>query len=111
MSNIACRSLRWVACWRKLSREHPGKTKWIPSDVRIEAVIAERLLSDVTEVNGLGSQVPYNCPNCGGVLWEIHDPSMTRYRCHTGHFLHVAVPAHQSIRKDRKNPLGVVADV
>src|ERR1700704_3220893 len=85
MSNIACRSLRWVACWRKLSREHPGKTKRIPSDVRTEAVIAERVLSDVTEVNGLGSQVPYNRPNCGGGLWEIHDPSMTRYRCHTGH--------------------------
>jgi two-component system, chemotaxis family, protein-glutamate methylesterase/glutaminase len=69
----------------KLSREHPGKPKRIPADIRTEAVIAERVLSDVAEVNGLGTQVPYNCPNCGGVLWEIDDPSMTRYRCHTGH--------------------------
>jgi two-component system chemotaxis response regulator CheB len=69
----------------KLSREHPGKTKPIPPDLRTEAVIAERVLSDVAEVNRLGTQVPYNCPNCGGVLWEIDDPSMTRYRCHTGH--------------------------
>jgi two-component system chemotaxis response regulator CheB len=34
---------------------------------------------------GLGSQVPYNCPNCGGVLWEIAAPKTKRYRCHTGH--------------------------
>jgi two-component system, chemotaxis family, protein-glutamate methylesterase/glutaminase len=48
-------------------------------------VIAERVLSDVAQVNGLGRQVPYNCPNCGGVLWEIDDPDAQRYRCHTGH--------------------------
>lgn len=48
-------------------------------------MIAERVLSDVAQANRLGTQVPYNCPNCGGVLWEIDDPSMTRYRCHTGH--------------------------
>jgi two-component system chemotaxis response regulator CheB len=29
--------------------------------------------------------VPYNCPNCGGVLWEVENPDIKRYRCHTGH--------------------------
>ena len=33
----------------------------------------------------VGSQVPYNCPNCGGVLWEMDTRDATRYRCHTGH--------------------------
>jgi two-component system chemotaxis response regulator CheB len=33
----------------------------------------------------LGEQVPYNCPNCGGVLWEIGEDPPKRYRCHTGH--------------------------
>src|ERR1700680_3516354 len=80
-----------------LSREHPGKTKGIPADPRTEAVIAERVLSDVAEVNSLGTQVPYNCPNCGGVLWEIDDSSMTRYRCHTGHsFTPQTLPTSQS---------------
>ena len=36
-------------------------------------------------VNGLGSQVPYNCPNCGGVLWQMDTKGAKRYRCHTGH--------------------------
>ena len=69
----------------KLTQERPGKSKPIPRDVRTEAEIAERVLSDVAQVNSLGKQVPYNCPNCGGVLWEMDSPDVSRYRCHTGH--------------------------
>jgi two-component system, chemotaxis family, protein-glutamate methylesterase/glutaminase len=69
----------------KLTHEPPGEKKPIPADIRTEAVIAERVLSDVAQVNGLGNQVPYNCPNCGGVLWEMDNHGVERYRCHTGH--------------------------
>lgn len=69
----------------QLVHERPGKDKPVPADVRTEAIIAERVLSDVGQVNGLGEQVPYNCPNCGGVLWEINNPDIRRFRCHTGH--------------------------
>lgn len=69
----------------KLVSQAPGKTKPAPHDIRTEAVIAERVLSDIGQVNGLGELVPYNCPNCGGVLWELDTPGKKRYRCHTGH--------------------------
>jgi two-component system chemotaxis response regulator CheB len=69
----------------RLTREAPGKSKPIPNDVKTEAEIAERVLSDVAQVNGLGKQVPYNCPNCGEVLWEMDSPNVKRYRCHKGH--------------------------
>ena len=69
----------------KLVDKPHAKNKAIPSDIRTEAKIAERVLSDVQQVDGLGSQVPYNCPNCGGVLWEMTHAKATRYRCHTGH--------------------------
>lgn len=69
----------------RLSRESAGKEKPIPQDVKTEALIAERILSDVSAVNDLGDQVPYNCPNCGGVLWQMHQPGTKRFRCHTGH--------------------------
>jgi two-component system chemotaxis response regulator CheB len=66
-------------------REHPGKANSVPDAIRTEAEIAERVLSDVAQVADLGEQVPYNCPNCGGVLWKMTAPGMLRYRCHTGH--------------------------
>jgi two-component system chemotaxis response regulator CheB len=69
----------------KLVAERPRKSRAVPKDIRIEAAIAERVLSDVSQVNALGDQVPYNCPGCGGVLWEMKTPGARRYRCHTGH--------------------------
>lgn len=57
----------------------------VPEDVLIEAKIAERTLSDLPSVNKLGNQVPFNCPGCGGVLWQVGKDSDLRFRCHTGH--------------------------
>ncbi len=73
------------ALLESLVKESPGKSKPIPEDIKTEALIAERVLSDVAQVSGLGKQVPYNCPNCGGVLWEVGTSDGHRYRCHTGH--------------------------
>ncbi|MBR2655336.1 MAG: chemotaxis protein CheB [Loktanella sp.] len=56
-----------------------------PQDVVIEARIAQRVLSDLPSVEALGDQVAFNCPDCGGVLWQIKETDMLRYRCHTGH--------------------------
>ena len=69
----------------KLVHEPAGKSAPVPEDIRTEAEIAERVLSDIAQVNSLGSQAPYNCPNCGGVLWEMDSPDLHRFRCHTGH--------------------------
>jgi two-component system chemotaxis response regulator CheB len=30
------------------------------------------------------------CPDCGGVLWELKDGQLVRYRCHTGHVYEAA---------------------
>jgi two-component system, chemotaxis family, protein-glutamate methylesterase/glutaminase len=68
-----------------LVRQNPGASRPIPEEIKTEALIAERVLSDVAQVSGLGKQVPYNCPNCGGVLWQIGTNKALRYRCHTGH--------------------------
>ena len=108
----------------KLASAPPGKVTPIPDDVRIEATIAERVLSDVRQVQGLGEQVPYNCPNCGGVLWQTNNPEMKRYRCHTGHsFTAAALINSQSERieetlwtalrmfEERKNLLNNMAAV
>ncbi len=61
------------------------KRKTCPGDVLVEAKIAERVLSDLSSVNKLGDQVPFNCPGCGGVLWKVGKDSDLRFRCHTEH--------------------------
>src|SRR5207237_1980448 len=68
-----------------LKQNRSGRRKAVPREIQTEAVIAERVLSDVAQVNGLGDQVPYNCPNCAGVLWQVAGQHIERYRCHTGH--------------------------
>lgn len=68
-----------------LVRSAPGTPKPPPAEVAIEAKIAQRVLSDLPSVEALGHQVPFNCPDCGGVLWQIDDGDLVRFRCHTGH--------------------------
>ncbi|HWE48884.1 MAG TPA: chemotaxis protein CheB [Bryobacteraceae bacterium] len=74
-----------AALLEKYAKQVPGKITPVARSIRTEAKIAERVLSDVAQVGELGNQVPYNCPNCGGVLWKITGAGLLRYRCHTGH--------------------------
>lgn len=73
------------AMLNKIIQRKFKKRKPVPEDVLIEAKISERVLSDLSSVNQLGDQVPFNCPGCGGVLWQMGKDSNLRFRCHTGH--------------------------
>jgi two-component system, chemotaxis family, protein-glutamate methylesterase/glutaminase len=33
----------------------------------------------------LGRRSVLACPDCGGVMWEIDEGELSRYRCHVGH--------------------------
>jgi two-component system chemotaxis response regulator CheB len=57
----------------------------IPDELRMEAGIAERTASNITETMPLGKHSVYSCPDCGGGLWERKDNGLTTYRCYTGH--------------------------
>ena len=32
-----------------------------------------------------GRRSVLTCPDCGGVMWEIHEGDISRFRCHVGH--------------------------
>ncbi|BAS56326.1 chemotaxis protein CheB [Leptolyngbya boryana NIES-2135] len=48
-----------------------------------EWVAQEKAAIEQGERTGLAST--FTCPDCGGVLWELHDQNLMRYRCHVGH--------------------------
>ncbi|MCQ8185880.1 chemotaxis protein CheB [Parvularcula maris] len=56
-----------------------------PQDIRTELTISALEASTMEMTESLGELSPYNCPDCNGVLWEIKDGELVRYRCHTGH--------------------------
>ena len=57
----------------------------MPDDMETEAAIAEFELAALEDKDHPGSPSPYACPDCAGVLWEIQDGEMTRFRCRVGH--------------------------
>ncbi|MEA5450756.1 chemotaxis protein CheB [Leptolyngbya sp. CCNP1308] len=81
-----------------LVRRKLPRRKQPPKDIVIEAEIAQRVLSDLPAVKAIGEQVPFNCPDCGGVLWQI-EGDFLRYRCHTGHAFTSAVLLAQQTAK------------
>jgi two-component system chemotaxis response regulator CheB len=69
----------------RLVYEEPKGEVPIPSNIRTEAEIAERVVSNIETLDEIGNRVPYVCPSCGGALWQMQDSGIQRFRCHTGH--------------------------
>jgi two-component system chemotaxis response regulator CheB len=42
-------------------------------------------LGEKANMAEIGNPSSYSCPECGGVLWEIDDPELLRFRCRVGH--------------------------
>jgi two-component system chemotaxis response regulator CheB len=73
------------ALFQQLTREVAGPSPEVPLDIRLEAAIAAQELADMKADEILGKTSGFTCPECHGALWEIHDGSMLRFRCHVGH--------------------------
>jgi len=69
----------------RLCRVPATATPAIPFDIRVETAVAAQELTSMKTEDALGELSPFTCPECHGALWEIHDGSMIRYRCHVGH--------------------------
>ncbi len=69
----------------KLVRVPEGEPGPIPQDIQLEADIAISGHSGTRGMEILGDRSVLACPDCHGVLWQIKDGKLTRYRCHIGH--------------------------
>jgi two-component system chemotaxis response regulator CheB len=54
-------------------------------EMEIESAMAEFDLDAIQGDDRPGTPSGFACPDCAGVLWEIHDGEMVRYRCRVGH--------------------------
>lgn len=57
----------------------------VPKEVEIEVNIAKEQRALDAGVLSLGEPSNYSCPECHGVLLQVKDGDLFRFRCHTGH--------------------------
>ncbi|MBD2305162.1 chemotaxis protein CheB [Chroococcidiopsis sp. FACHB-1243] len=61
------------------------ETTGVSDDMEMEADMAELELNAMQNPDRPGRPSPYGCPDCGGVLWELDEGKLVRFRCRTGH--------------------------
>lgn len=69
----------------RLAVATPGVPPAVPRDLLIETHLTEHGMDDIDKMDEIGERSPLTCPDCGGVLWSLHDGEQPRYRCHVGH--------------------------
>jgi two-component system chemotaxis response regulator CheB len=53
--------------------------------MKIEVKVAREDNAFESGIMKLGKLSPYTCPECHGVLLQLHEGNLIRFRCHTGH--------------------------
>jgi two-component system chemotaxis response regulator CheB len=57
----------------------------IPEEMEMETKLAAMDMRDEQDGERVGIPSVFSCPECGGVLWEVHDGNLLRFRCRVGH--------------------------
>jgi two-component system chemotaxis response regulator CheB len=68
-----------------LVHQPAGEAQPAPKNIRYEIEIARSGGSLMNEMDRLGRRSVLSCPDCQGVMWEIDEGDLTRFRCHVGH--------------------------
>jgi len=73
------------ALFETLARRPAGQAVPVASNVEYELNIASGGRGSMNEMDGIGRRSVLACPDCHGVMWEIEEGEVVRYRCHVGH--------------------------
>ena len=68
-----------------LAHEPAGQTKSLPRSMQYAVEIARTGRGSMEEMEQVGRRSVLACPDCGGVMWEIDEGELSRFRCHVGH--------------------------
>jgi two-component system, chemotaxis family, protein-glutamate methylesterase/glutaminase len=73
------------ALLEKLVRQPAGNPIAAPDKLRYEVEIARNGRASMEKMDWLGQRSVLTCPDCDGIMWEIKNGDLSRYRCHIGH--------------------------
>jgi two-component system chemotaxis response regulator CheB len=68
-----------------LVRQPPSQTMKVPDEIQYEVDVAASGRTSVAHMDRIGRRSVLACPDCHGVMWEVEDDDLLRYRCHVGH--------------------------
>jgi two-component system chemotaxis response regulator CheB len=69
----------------RLVRQPAGEPVPVASNLEYEVNVASGGRGSMSEMDRIGKRSVLACPDCHGVMWEIEDGDLIRYRCHEGH--------------------------
>jgi two-component system, chemotaxis family, protein-glutamate methylesterase/glutaminase len=73
------------ALLNSLVHQRTGEMKPVPRSLKFEVEMARGGHATMDEMDGIGRRSVLTCPDCGGVMWEIDEGELSRFRCHVGH--------------------------
>jgi two-component system, chemotaxis family, protein-glutamate methylesterase/glutaminase len=68
-----------------LVHQPAGQPRPVPESIRFEVSIASGEKGSMRQMDRLGQRSILTCPECNGLMWEIDEGNLVRYRCHVGH--------------------------
>lgn len=89
-------------CVLRLTQEPAGEAVSVHDTTKRELAAMAMDVRDMENDDRPNRASPYSCPDCGGVLWEMDDEGLLRFRCRVGHaFSAAAVLEEQSEATER----------
>lgn len=73
------------ALLQRLVNRPASPTLTVPDWVHLEVEVARNGHSTMDAMDRVGQRSALTCPDCGGVMWQINEEGLVRYRCHLGH--------------------------
>ena len=71
--------------FQRLVREPQGTPAEPSPELVYEVGVARGRDGSMTRMDEIGRRSLLACPDCHGVMWEIQEGNLERYRCHVGH--------------------------
>lgn len=73
------------ALLESLVHQPAGEPMPVPETIKFEVDIARGERASMSDMDRIGRRSVLACPDCNGVMWEIDENDLLRYRCHVGH--------------------------